>query len=170
MCAKLGIKVCICAPEVDEASVDEELNQIAEATGNVTRTLNLEEAMKDADYVHTDTWMNMELFDKGKIKPDYLDEFERRRKLFGPYQINAELIEKYAPECKIMHCMPLHIGYEIARDAVSHPNSVIFDQAENRMHMQKAMILWQLEMEKKLLDSKKAVIGITKVKRPEGVS
>lgn len=146
-CAKLGIKVYIAAPEVDEGSVDEELNKMAKETDNVVRTLDVAEAMKGADYVHTDTWMNMELFSEGKIKPEYLDEYERRRKTFKPYQINAELIKKYAPNCKIMHCMPLHVGYEITRDAIDHPNSVILDQAENRMHMQKAMILWQLEME-----------------------
>lgn len=146
-CAKLDIKVVIVAPEVDGNSVDEELNKQAEETGNVSRTLDLAEAMKDADYVHTDTWMNMELFDKGKIKPEYLDEFERRRELFSPYQINAKLIEDYAPNCKIMHCMPLHVGYEITRDAIDHKNSVIFDQAENRLHAQKAIILWLLGKE-----------------------
>lgn len=163
-CAKLGIKVVMVAPEADRDSVDEELNKQAEATGMVSRTLDLEEAMIDADYVHTDTWMNMELFDKGKIKPGYLDEFERRRELFSPYQINAKLIEKYAPNCKIMHCMPLHIGYEISRDAVDHPNSVIFDQAENRLHMQKAMILWALEKEGAVLNEPKTKVSVEKVK------
>lgn len=146
-CAKLGIKVAIVAPEVDSGSVDEELNKQAQETGNVSRTLDLNEAMKDADYVHTDTWMNMELFDKGNIKPEHLDEFERRRELFSPYQINAKLIDEYTPDCKIMHCMPLHVGYEITRDAIDHKNSIIFDQAENRLHAQKAIILWLLGKE-----------------------
>ena len=64
-----------------------------------------------------------------------------------PFQLNANSIDIYAPQAKIMHCMPCHIGYEISRDAVDHPNAVIFDQAENRMHMQKAMIMWLLEKE-----------------------
>jgi len=144
-CAKLGIHVTIVAPEVDKASVDEELNKQAEETGLVTRTLDLKEALKDADYVHTDTWMNMEFFEQGKIKPEFKEEFEQRKKKFMHYQLNAELINTYAPNAKIMHCMPCHIGYEITRDAIDHPNSVIFDQAENRMHMQKAMILWSLD-------------------------
>lgn len=144
-CAKLGIKVAIAAPEVDKASVDEDLNKQAEATGMVSRTLSIAEALKNADYVHTDTWLNMEFFEGGKVKPEYKAEYERRKKVFMPYQLNAKLISKYAPKAKIMHCMPCHVGYEISRDAVNHPNSVIFDQAENRMHMQKAIIMWLLE-------------------------
>ena len=143
-CAKLGIKVVIVAPEANKDSVDLELNKMAEATGNVTRTLNLKEALKDADYVHTDTWMDMEFFENGKVKPSFQEEYDRRKKVFSPYQLNAKLIDTYAPKAKIMHCMPCHVGYEISRDAVDHKNSVIFDQAENRMHAQKAMILWLL--------------------------
>lgn len=144
-CAKLGIKVVIVAPEADPESVDEELNKQAEATGMVKRTLNLADALKDADYVHTDTWMNMEFFKDGKVKSEFKDEYERRKKLFLPYQLNTKLIETYAPDVRIMHCMPCHLGYEITRDAVDHKNSIIFDQAENRMHIQKAMILWLLD-------------------------
>jgi ornithine carbamoyltransferase len=146
-CAKLGIQVAIVAPEIDQDSVDEELNQMAEATGKVTYTLDLAEALKDADYVHTDTWMNMEFFQGEKIKPEYMLEYEKRKKTFIPYQLNTQLISTYAPQAKIMHCMPCHVGYEISRDAIDHPNSVIFDQAENRLHAQKAMILWLLDKE-----------------------
>jgi ornithine carbamoyltransferase len=144
-CAKLGIKVAIAAPEVNPQSIDAELNQQAAAIDNVTRTLNLAEALSGADYVHTDTWMDMEFFENGKVKQQFIEEYERRKKLFMPYQINAQLINTYAPQAKIMHCMPCHVDYEISRDAIDHPNSIIFDQAENRMHMQKAMILWLLE-------------------------
>lgn len=150
-CAKLGIKVAIAAPEANPESVDYELNAQAEATGNVTRTLNLAEALKDSNYVHTDTWMDMEFFENGKVKPQYADEFERRKKIFMPYQMNASIINTYAPKAKIMHCMPCHIGYEITRDAIDHNNSIIFDQAENRMHMQKAMIMWLLRAENKIV-------------------
>ncbi len=143
-CAKLGIKIYIVAPEADPDSVDEELNKQAEETGNVVRTLDLEEALKDTDYVHTDTWMNMEFFADGAVKEDKRDEYERRKETFMPYQLNTGIIEKYCPNAKIMHCMPCHLGYEITKDAVEHNNSVIFDQAENRMHMQKAIIMWLL--------------------------
>jgi len=145
-CVKLGLQFTIVAPEVDPDSVDLELNLMAEKTRLVTRTLNLAEALKDADYVHTDTWMNMEFFDlQGKVKPEFEAEYERRKMIFMPFQLNAHLIDTFCPKAKIMHCMPCHKGYEISNDAVDHPNSVIFDQAENRLHMQKAMLVWLLK-------------------------
>ncbi|MCF6276906.1 MAG: ornithine carbamoyltransferase [Candidatus Magasanikbacteria bacterium] len=146
-CAKLGIEVVLVAPEIDPDSIDTELNKQAEETGKIKRTLNLRDALQDADYVHTDTWMNMEFFENGKVKPEMQEEFYRKKEKFMPYQLNANLIDTYAPNAKIMHCMPCHIGYEISRDAIDHKNSIIFDQAENRLHMQKAMILWMLEKE-----------------------
>lgn len=147
VCAKLGIKVSIVAPEIDPDSVDEELNAQAEATGLVERTMDIAKAMEGASFVHTDTWMNMEFFENGQVKEEFKDEYYRKKEKFMPYQLNAKLINDHAPDAKIMHCMPCHIGYEISRDAVDHPNAVIFDQAENRMHMQKAMILWMLGIE-----------------------
>ncbi|MCK4669985.1 MAG: ornithine carbamoyltransferase [Nanoarchaeota archaeon] len=143
-CAKLGIKFIMASPEVDKTSIDKELLKQAEKTGMIERTLDLKNALKDADYVHTDAWMNMEFFEDKKVKPKFKKEYERRKKKFIPYQLNAKLINKYAPKARIMHCMACHIGYEITRDAVDHKNSIIFDQAENRLHMQKAMILWLL--------------------------
>ncbi|HLD73267.1 MAG TPA: ornithine carbamoyltransferase [Candidatus Nanoarchaeia archaeon] len=140
-CAKLGITFVIVAPEADKESIDWELNQLAEKTGKVVRTLNLREALANADYVHTDTWMNMEFFENGAVKPEFREEYERRKRLFLPYQLNAGLVNLYCPKAKIMHCMPCHVGYEISRDAIDHPNSIIFDQAENRLHAQKAIIL-----------------------------
>ena len=153
-CAKLGISFYIAAPEADPVSIDKQLNKMAEKTGLVKRTLDVKEALEGANYVHTDTWMNMEFFsaeggsasggESGKVKPEFAEEFERRKRTFAPYQLNAKIIDTYAPQAKIMHCMPCHIGYEITRDAIDHPNSVIFDQAENRLHIQKAILLWLL--------------------------
>lgn len=154
VCAKLGIDIYIAAPKVHEISVDDELNKIADATGKVHKTTDVEEAMKDTDYAHTDTWMDMEFFsaeggpasggETGKVKPEYQAEYEKRIEEFKPFQLNAEIVDKYSPKAGIMHCMPCHVGYEISRDAIDHKNSVIFDQAENRMHVQKAIILWLL--------------------------
>lgn len=156
-CVKLGISFVIVAPEVDKASVDEKLNKMADDTGLITRTLDLKEALAGADYVHTDTWLNMEFFEPAgstmsevervggsRVKPEFAEEFERRKKLFMPYQLNAKLIDTYAPKAKIMHCLPAHIGYEISRDAMDHKNSIVFDQAENRLHIEKAIIMWLL--------------------------
>ena len=145
ICAKLGIDIAIAAPEADPDSVDPELDKMADDTGHVHKTTNIEEAVKDSQFVHTDTWLNMEFFEEGKVKPEFKEEFERRVATFKPFQLNAQLIDKHAPEAKIMHCMPCHVGYEISRDAIDHKNSVIFAQAENRMHIQKAIILHLLE-------------------------
>ena len=144
-CAKLGIDVVLAAPEVNAASVDAELNAAADDTGRVRKILNIKEALRGADYVHTDTWMDVEYFENGKVRPEFANEYERRRSLLMPYQLNAQLIDTYAPQAGIMHCMPMHVGYEITRDAIEHKNSVIFDQAENRKHVQKAILLWLLE-------------------------
>lgn len=144
-CAKLGIRVSIAAPERNAASIDPELDSLVDAAGVVSRTLDVKEALAKTDYVHTDAWMNVEFFQEGAIKPEYAAEYERRKNLLVPYQLNAELIERHAPSARIMHCMPMHVGYEITRDAIDHPNSVIFDQAENRKHIQKAILLWLLD-------------------------
>lgn len=144
-CAKLGIEVTLATPETHEPSIDEELDAQAEGTGKVRAVSDPREALEGADYVHTDTWLDAEYFKDGEPKPEFLEEFERRKKVFMPYQLNAKLIETHAPKARIMHCMPMHVGYEITRDAIDHPNAVILDQAENRKHVQKAVILWLME-------------------------
>ena len=143
-CAKLGIEFWVVAPERDPASLDEELIKQTEATGYVHRTLDLKQALDNAGFIHTDTWMNMEFFENGKVKSNYEDEYRRRLNVFNPYQINIELLTRYSPNAKIMHCMPCHVGYEITRETINHPNSIIFDQAENRKHIQKAILSWLL--------------------------
>jgi len=149
-CAKLGIEVAIAAPEANPPSVDTELNDLANATGLIKRTTDLAEAMTNTDYVHTDTWIDMEFFKDGKVIPEYQAEYDRRLATFKPFQLSVELVDTYSPKAGIMHCMPCHIGYEISREAIDHKNSVIFDQAENRMHIQKAIIIWLLELENKI--------------------
>ena len=141
-CAKLGIDIFMVTPEKDAESVDEDLMSQAEKTGRVHRTLDLREALSGADFIHTDTWMNMEFFDRGKVKPEFEGEYKRRVNVFKPYQLNAELLTAHHSNAKIMHCMPCHVGYEISRDAIDHKNSLIFDQAENRKHIEKAILLW----------------------------
>jgi len=152
-CAKLGIRMTIISPEQDSSSIDSQLDKQAEQTGNVKKTTNLKVGLDGVSYIHTDTWMNMEFFSaqggpasgkESKVKPEFKKEYERRVKVFTPYQLSAKIVDKFSPKAKIMHCMPCHIGYEITRDAVDHKNSIIFDQAENRLHIQKAIILWLL--------------------------
>ncbi len=149
-CAKLGVEMSIVAPLVNEPSIDEDLNDFCQKSGLIKKTLDLEEALKNTDYVHTDTWIDMEFFKDGKVIPEFQTEYQKRLDTFMPYQVNAKMIDTYCPQAGIMHCMPCHIGYEITRDAVDHKNSYIYDQAENRLHIQKAIILWLLEKENEI--------------------
>ena len=91
--------------------------------------------MVDADYVYTDTWLNMEYYND----PSYEHKKKERCELMLPYQINAELMKN--SRAKIMHDMPIHPGYEIAEDMVECEQSIIYDQAENRLDAQKAIML-----------------------------
>ncbi len=145
VCAKMGIEVAIASPERDQSSIDSDLDDQLEKTGKVRRFRDVKSAVDGADYIHTDTWMNMEFFESGMIKPEFKDEFDRRIALFLPYQLTAALIDDFSPHAKIMHCMPCHLDYEITCDAVNHPSSIIIDQAENRLHMQKAILTWLLQ-------------------------
>ncbi len=145
-CTKLGAKITMCIAEKDKGAYDKELEAQAKKTGLYEETTDLS-CLKDADFVHTDTWLNMEFFNPdGSVKGEFKKEFERRKKKIMPYQLSKKLLDKYGSKAKIMHCMPCHIGYEITRDAIDHPNSIIFDQAENRMHVQRAIILTCLGM------------------------
>mgnify|MGYP001558668790 FL=1 len=89
------------------------------------------EAARYADAVYTDVWASM-----GQEK-----EHKKRVKAFKGYQINKKLLNVAKPDVLIMHCLPAHRGEEITADAMEGPNSVIFDQAENRLHTQKAVMV-----------------------------
>lgn len=140
---KVGLKVTVVAPEVNPAAVDEELWTQAEQIGCYksisTDTLNtnaaLQEVITENDVVYTDTWIDMEFF----TDPNFAEEKERRMKLMMPYQLNPSLLNGI--DCKIMHCLPAHRGYEIAGELLDDSRSVIFEQSENRLHSMKAIIL-----------------------------
>ena len=137
-CTKTGMEFTLCAPERHTISLDQDLIDTAKKTGLYFEVKNPKQAVKDADVVYTDTWIDMELF----FNPKFKEEKERRMKTFMPYQLNTELLKN--SNALIMHDMPVHIGYEITRDLVESPKSIIFDQAENRLHIQKAIILYLL--------------------------
>jgi len=121
---KLGMKVTLAIPEKDPNVVDSELEKQAKATGLYEETTDLKSAVKDADIVYTDTWVNIEFMND----PKFVKEKERRLKTFMPYQVNKKLLDEIGSHAKIMHCLAAHVGYEITRDAIDHPNSIIFDQ------------------------------------------
>jgi ornithine carbamoyltransferase len=92
-----------------------------------------EEAVKGADCVVTDTWVSMD--DKGG---------SRRHNLLKRYQVNAKLLAKAKPDALFMHCLPAHRGDEVTEEVMDGPQSVVFDEAENRLHAQKGILVWCL--------------------------
>ncbi|MFO0715602.1 MAG: ornithine carbamoyltransferase [Nitrospira sp.] len=88
-------------------------------------------AVKDADVVYTDVWISM-----GQER-----EQAKRLKILAPYQLNARLLKYAKPDALVMHCLPAHRGEEISAEVLDGPQSVVFDQAENRLHMQKAILV-----------------------------
>jgi ornithine carbamoyltransferase len=92
-------------------------------------------AVKDADIVYTDVWASM-----GQEA-----ETADRKQIFKEYQINAELMKHAKPDACVMHCLPAHRGDEITDEVLDGPQSIVFDEAENRMHVQKAITVKLME-------------------------
>ena len=136
---KVGMKITVVAPVIHQPSLDRGFIEEAEKSGLYYTTLNIKEAVKEADIVYTDTWVDMELF----LDPKFKKEKEKRIEKLKPYQLNQDLLKDR--DVLIMHDMPIHEGYEITRQVVESPNSIIFEQAENRLYGQKAILLKLLE-------------------------
>jgi ornithine carbamoyltransferase len=110
------------------------LRKWAEASGaKIVFTNNPEQAVTGADCVVTDTWVSMG--DK---------EGAKRHNLLKPYQVNKALMARAKPDAIFMHCLPAHRGEEVTDEVIDGPQSVVFDEAENRLHVQKAILLWCL--------------------------
>jgi ornithine carbamoyltransferase len=135
-CAMTGADFTLCVPEKDPDSVDEPQLEKLKSSGHYKEEPNMEEAVRGADILYTDTWVNMEFFND----PKFAAEKARREKVFMPYQLNKSLLEMAGPEAFSMHDMPAHIGYEIDEYALRGPRSLAFDQAENRMWAQMALM------------------------------
>jgi len=134
-CTKTGVKLTTVTPIFNEPARDSELMAEAKKTGLWTTTLDAKKAVKDADFVYTDTWIDMEFF----TDPKFAEEKEKRLKLMMPYQINSALLK--GSSAYIMHDMPIHRGYEISAEAIENPKAVIYEQAENRLYSAKAILL-----------------------------
>lgn len=132
-CAKVGMDCAIAAPKGYECNSEVVENAKADfkASG---RTLILTEdpveAIKNADVVYTDTWVSM----------GQESEKTERQKIFMPYQVNKELFKNADSDAVFMHCLPAYRGFEVTEDVIDGPHSVIFDEAENRLHAQKAVM------------------------------
>jgi ornithine carbamoyltransferase len=138
-CTKTGVRVITVTPVFNEPTRDEELLKEAKKTGLWETTLDVKKAVKDADFVYTDTWVDMEFF----LDPKFAAEKEKRLQLMMPYQVNKELLKR--TNAYIMHDMPIHRGYEISTDVISSPKSVIYEQSENRLYSAKSILLKLLE-------------------------
>jgi len=147
-CALTGAHFVVASPEGYDLSADvvAQATEMGQVTGStLTRLRDPMEAARDADVIYTDVWTSM----------GQEEETEKRLKVFAPaYQVNAELVSNAAPGYIVMHCLPAHRGQEITDDVCDdEEHSALWDQAENRMHAQKA-ILVELMASKK--PSKKA--------------
>jgi ornithine carbamoyltransferase len=134
-CTKTGVELTTLTPIINEQALDEELIEAGKKTGLWKTTLDVKEAIADADFIYTDTWIDMEFF----ADPKFAAEKENRLKQMMPYQINKELLKN--SDAYIMHDMPIHRGYEISADVIENTKSVIYEQAENRLYSAKAILL-----------------------------
>lgn len=148
-CHKIGIILRTAPTPRHEPSIDEELDSIL-AEGLWVQDRSLDLALCGASYVHTDTYVDMEYFDaSGKVKECFEDEYSRRKDMLAPFRLTPELLEEnLCHRGKIMHCMPCHEGEEITREAIHHPRSLIFRQAENRLYVEQAMLWWLFKTNK----------------------
>jgi ornithine carbamoyltransferase len=134
-CTKTGVQLTTVTPIINDHARDEELMQAAKKTGLWNTTLDAKKAVADADFVYTDTWIDMEFF----TAPKFAEEKDKRLKLMMPYQINKELLK--GSSAYIMHDMPIHRGYEISEDIVEDSRSLIYEQSKNRLYSAKAILL-----------------------------
>ncbi len=140
-CPKAGMHIRVGCPAGAEFSPAPDVlnaaNEAARAAGTtVTVTHDAADAARGADVVYTDSWMSYH------IPPHQLNE---RVRVFTPFQVNADLMQKAAPGAIFMNCLPALRGYEQTADVIDGPQSVVFDQAENRLHVQKAVMLLLLQ-------------------------
>jgi len=133
-CITLGIKLLLVTPVINEASWDAELMERASRSGLVKKVDRLQEAAAQAHFVYTDTWVDMEFF----LDSRYEEETKRRIETMMPYQLNKTNLGGYSPY--VMHDMPIHPGYEIEDELIESTRSIIYEQADNRLHVQKALL------------------------------
>jgi ornithine carbamoyltransferase len=131
--ARLGFRLTLaCPPQLNPEN--RILDWARREGANITLTDDPVEAVTGADCVVTDTWVSM----------GQQDEASRRKQLLGPYAVDERLMKKAAPEAIFMHCLPAYRGHEVSAAVIDGPQSVVWDEAENRLHAQKAILAWCL--------------------------
>jgi ornithine carbamoyltransferase len=124
---KAGLKINIASPK----GYEPDKSALKQAKNHASLFHSPAEAVKGADIIYTDVWASM-----GQEK-----ETEKRKKIFKKFQVNSELAHLAKKNALIMHCLPAHRGEEITDKVIDSKNSIVFDQAENRMHVQKAILI-----------------------------
>jgi ornithine carbamoyltransferase len=132
-CTKLGMSMHVACPK--EYGPEKGVLKLAEENSRkFWSALKIAPSAKlaaaNADVIYTDTWVSM-----GEEK-----ERAKREKAFRPFQVNSEILKHAKPDCIVMHCLPAHRGQEITDEVIDGPNSIVFDQAENRLHLQKSIL------------------------------
>ncbi|WP_035770142.1 ornithine carbamoyltransferase [Arthrobacter castelli] len=136
--ATAGMHVRVAAPEgylPSEQVTTAARRRAAETGGSIMATSDKSEALSGADVLATDTWISM----------GQEDEQEDRAEIFKPYSIDAAALAQSAPDAIVLHCLPAYRGLEISAEVIDGPQSVVWDEAENRLHAQKALLAWLLE-------------------------
>jgi len=125
-----GLEVTVSTP-VGYEPVPEYVKKAQELGGKVTLIREPEKAVKDAEVIVTDTWVSM----------GDEDERDERLKLFGDYTVDADLMKLASPDARVLHCLPAHRGEEITDEVMEGGQSLVWDEAENRLHAQKALLV-----------------------------
>ena len=136
-CTSVGMDVTVVCPDNPKYSPNPSIVAKAEARSGrgITISHDPAEGVAGADVVYTDVWVSAGM---GEEKAE-------RMEAFSPYQVNAELVSHAKPDCIVMHCLPAHRGLEITSEVMDSQQSVVIDQAENRMHAQKGLLFWLLK-------------------------
>jgi len=136
-CSSVGMDVTVVCPDNPKYSPDPEI--LAKAEEHSCRSITISHdpgvGVEGVDVIYSDVW----------VSAGMEEEKQRRMEAFRPYQVNAELVSHAKPDCIVMHCLPAHRGLEITSEVMDSPQSVVFDQAENRMHSQKGLLFWLLK-------------------------
>ncbi|MGH7929814.1 MAG: ornithine carbamoyltransferase [Candidatus Binatia bacterium] len=131
--AILPITFALACPQGYEPNPDIE-QRARQNGGRIAITHAVKEAASEADVIYTDVWTSM----------GQEEEFERRARLFKHFQVNEQVLAMAKKEALVMHCLPAHRGQEITHEVLEGRQSIVFDQAENRLHVQKAVMVWLL--------------------------
>lgn len=135
-CGRLGVKFVLACPVGYGFDDPFKADYRAKVSPNLPNEVHDPAvAVRDADVIYTDVWTSM-----GQEA-----EREERLKTFAPFQVNAALMAKAKPDCKLLHCLPAHRGEEVTDDVIDGPASAVFQQAGNRLHTQKAVLEWLLK-------------------------